>query len=66
MEEQQENTSQDAETGEVEEENINFHEVIQLEEILANSGSNDVKMLDFERQMFMDCVYNDGLVICGK
>ena len=70
MEEKQENTPQDiakdAETDEVEEEILNFHEVIQLEEILGNSGSNEVKMLDFERQMFLDCVYNDGLVICGK
>lgn len=48
------------------EEEMNLNEIIQLEEILGNSGENKVKMLDFERQMFMDCVYNDGLVICGK
>lgn len=44
---------------------IDMKEVIEIDEILSSSGGQ-VKMLDFERQMFLDCVYNDGLVICGK
>jgi hypothetical protein len=43
---------------------IDMKEIIQLDEILGSTG--EVKMLDYERQMFLDCVYNDGLVICGK
>lgn len=43
-----------------------FQEIIHIDEILSNSDSNQVKMLDFERQMFLDCVYNDALAICGK
>jgi hypothetical protein len=39
-------------------------EIVQLDEILSSPG--EAKMLDYERQMFLDCVYNDGLVICGK
>lgn len=48
------------------EDDTNINEIIQLDEILGSSGAEKTKMLDFERQMFMDCVYNDGLVICGK
>ena len=44
---------------------IDMKEVIEIDEILSSTGGQ-VKMLDFERQMFLDCVYNDGLVICGK
>lgn len=45
---------------------INLNEVIQLDEILGSGGAEKIKMLDYERQMFLDCVYNDGLVICGR
>lgn len=48
------------------EDDIDIKELVQLDEILGNSASGKVEMLDFERQMFLDCVYNDGLVICGK
>lgn len=47
-------------------EELDIKELMQLDEILGKSASGQVKMLDFERQMFLDCVYNDGLVICGK
>jgi hypothetical protein len=47
-------------------EEFDIKELEQLDEILGKSASGQVKMLDFERQMFLDCVYNDGLVICGK
>lgn len=46
--------------------NIDLTEINQLEEILANAGSEKVQMLEYERQMFMDMVYNDSLVICAK
>lgn len=46
--------------------NIDLSEINQLEEILANAGTEKVQMLEFERQMFMDMVYNDSLVICAK
>lgn len=59
-------TAGDAVVIEDDEEELNINEVIQLDEILGSSASNKVKMLEFERQMFLDCVYNDGLVICGK
>ena len=51
---------------EMPDEDINLHEANQLDEILGSAPSEKVKMLEFERQMFMDSVYNDGLVICGK
>ncbi|CAO1410792.1 unnamed protein product [Diamesa serratosioi] len=35
----------------------------QVDELLDKSDS---KLLDFERQMFLDLIYNDALVICGK
>lgn len=44
--------------------NIDLSEVNRLEEILSNAGN--VKMLEYERQMFMDGVYNDSLSICAK
>lgn len=58
-------SSKAAEEAEMNEDDIDLKEVIQLDEILSSSGGS-VKMLDYERQMFLDCVYNDGLVICGK
>lgn len=48
------------------EDEIDMREIEQMEQILGNSPSDKVKMLEFERQMFLDCCYNDGLVICGK
>lgn len=41
---------------------VNIDEIMKIDEILTGSG----KMLDFEKQMFLDCVYNDALTICGK
>lgn len=35
----------------------------EVDELLDKSDS---KLLDFERQMFLDLIYNDALVICGK
>lgn len=49
-----------------EEDEIDMREIEQIDEILGNSPSDKVKMLEFERQMFLDCCYNDGLTICGK
>ncbi|CAO1415638.1 unnamed protein product [Diamesa tonsa] len=40
-----------------------MHDLIQVDELLDKSDS---KLLDFERQMFLDLIYNDALVICGK
>jgi hypothetical protein len=37
-----------------------------IEKILENDSSTKLKFLDFERQMFLDSIYNDGLVICAK
>lgn len=48
------------------EDDFDINEIAQLDEILGASNAANVKLLDFERQMFLDCVYNDGLVICGK
>ena len=56
---------QDEAVNEEDEGDVNMKEVIEIDEILSSSGGA-VKMLDFERQLFLDCVYNDGLVICGK
>lgn len=44
---------------------VDFNEINKLEEILSKAGSQ-IQMLEFERQMFLDCVYNDALVICAK
>lgn len=46
-------------------EDENFNEILQLDEMIGNA-SGSVKLLDYEKQMFLDCAYNDGLVICGK
>lgn len=46
-------------------EDENFNEILQLDEMIGNA-SGSVKMLDYEKQMFLDCAYSDGLVICGK
>lgn len=48
------------------EDDLNINEIMHLDEILGKSSAEKVKLLDYERQMFQDCVYNDGLVICGK
>jgi hypothetical protein len=44
---------------------VDLNEIDRLEEILSKAG-NQIQMLEFERQMFLDCVYNDALVICAK
>lgn len=64
-EEHTEPGSKDDDDVTVVEDEVNMNEIKQLDEILGSS-SEKAKMLDFERQMFLDCVYNDGLVICGK
>lgn len=69
MEKEQEETSSEVAATkdfEIPDEDDDLREIIQIDEILGSSSSGQVKMLDFERQMFLDCVYNDGLVICGK
>lgn len=43
--------------------NEDMHDLIQVDDLLDKSDS---KLLDFERQMFLDLIYNDALVICGK
>ena len=43
--------------------NEDMHDLIQVDELLDKSDS---KLLDYERQMFLDLIYNDALVICGK
>lgn len=58
-------SSKDEEELKIVEDELNMNEIAQLDEILGNSAEK-AKMLDFEQQMFLDCVYNDGLVICGK
>jgi len=45
---------------------IDISDIAQADAILEKSALSSVKMLEFEKQMFMDCVYSDGLVICGK
>jgi hypothetical protein len=58
--------AKDSEKIEILDDDLDLAEITQIDEILRKSGAENVKMLDFERQMFLDCVYNDGLVICGK
>lgn len=43
--------------------NEDMNDLMQVDELLDKSDS---KLLDFERQMFLDLIYNDALVICGK
>lgn len=43
-----------------------FLELDRIDKIMAKDSSDELKCLDFERQMFLDCIYNDGLIICGK
>lgn len=43
--------------------NEDMNDLMQVDELLDKS---DNKLLDFERQMFLDLIYNDALVICGK
>ena len=38
----------------------------QIEKVLENDISTKLKFLDYEKQMFLDIIYNDGLVICAK
>jgi hypothetical protein len=61
-----EEKSEDIETNQTDlDDDVDLNEINKLEEILSKSGSQ-IKMLEFERQMFLDCVYNDALVICAK
>lgn len=61
-----EDKAAEAEKSEENDEDFNINEIVQLDEILGSNNAEKIKMLDYERQMFLDCVYNDGLVICGK
>jgi hypothetical protein len=47
-------------------EDIDLEEINRIEKILENDASEELKCLDFERQMFIDCAFNDGLMICAK
>ncbi|KAG5680775.1 hypothetical protein PVAND_010262 [Polypedilum vanderplanki] len=48
------------------EDDINVEEINFMEKILEKDASDELKCLDFERQMFLDCVFSDGLMICAK
>lgn len=47
-------------------EDVIMAELDHIEKILEKDSSDELKFLEFERQMFLDCIYNDGLVICAK
>lgn len=47
-------------------EDVDMAELDQIDKMLEKDSSNELKFLEFERQMFLDCIYNDGLVICAK
>lgn len=55
-------TADGGDVEEINDDDINVDEIMKIDEILGGK----VKMLDFEKQMFMDCIYNDALTICGK
>lgn len=48
------------------EESIDLSEIENAENFLESVSDENLKFLEFERQMFLDCIYNDGLVICSK
>lgn len=48
------------------EESLNLSNLDNIERILEEDAENKLKFLEFERQMFLDSVFNDGLVICAK
>lgn len=37
-----------------------------IDKLLVKDSSEKLQFLEFERQMFLDAVYNDALVICAK
>lgn len=45
---------------------VYMSELDHIDKILEKDSSSELKFLEFERQMFLDCIYNDGLVICAK
>lgn len=45
---------------------VDMSEFDQIDKILEKDSSDELNFTEFERQMFLDCVYNDGLVICAK
>lgn len=45
---------------------IDMSEFDRIDKILEKDESEILKLLDFEKQIFLDCVYNDGLVVCAK
>lgn len=59
-------------TGDTKEDTEDIEELVDMsnfehiEKILENDSSTNLKFLEFERQMFLDSIYNDGLVICAK
>jgi hypothetical protein len=51
---------------EEDEDDMDTSEFDRIDKMLEKDESNSLKFLDFEKQTFLDCVYNDGLVICAK
>lgn len=47
------------------EDEVNVDEIMKIDEILQSTAGK-VRMLEYEKEMFLDCVYNDCLMICGK
>lgn len=45
---------------------VDMSEFDHIDKILEKDESDSLKFLDFEKQIFLDCVYNDSLVICAK
>lgn len=45
---------------------IDMSELDRIEKIIEKDASEELRLISFEKQMFLDCVYNDGLVICAK
>lgn len=45
---------------------VDMSEFDRIDKILEKDESESLRFLDFEKQIFLDCVYNDGLVICAK
>lgn len=48
------------------EEDPNLSDLDKVEKVLEVESQSKLRFLDFEKQMFLDCVFNDGLVICAK
>jgi hypothetical protein len=51
---------------ELEDNDDDLAEIDNAEILLKRDQSENLKFLEFERQMFLDCIYNDALTICAK